>query len=168
MEKIRLVGQTVLFVKPPVETFFEIFLTSKRGTDFTHRTPPGGIWLGDRGTGWTKPLVHGSWQTVSWSGEGVMWPEETGNRVIYFGGKASNELLNRETFTTFTDATILIEQRGQEYNQIQPHSVLLYRPLIPRSDNTSDYADGTNLKGGIIDGDRSTRLKVGKLARSRL
>lgn len=64
----------------------EVHLTSRRGTDFTCKTPPGGIWLGDRGTGRTKPLVPGSWQTVSWSGEGVMWPEETGNGIIYFDG----------------------------------------------------------------------------------
>lgn len=63
----------------------------------------------------------------------MMWPEETGNRVIYFGGKVSNELLNRETFTTFTDARILIEQRRQEYNQIQPHSALRYRPPAPEA-----------------------------------
>ena len=42
--------------------------------------------------------------------------------------KLRDELLNREIFTTLTEAKILIEQWRREYNQIRPPSVLRYRP----------------------------------------
>ena len=41
-----------------------------------------------------------------------------------FNGKLRDELLNREIFTTLTEAKILIEQWRQEYNQFRPHSAL--------------------------------------------
>jgi putative transposase len=48
-----------------------------------------------------------------------------------FNGKLGDELLNREIFTTLTEAKILIEQWRREYNQIRPHSSLGYRPPAP-------------------------------------
>jgi putative transposase len=48
-----------------------------------------------------------------------------------FNGKLRDELLNREIFTTFTEAKILIEQWRREYNQIRPHSALEYQPPAP-------------------------------------
>jgi len=48
-----------------------------------------------------------------------------------FNGKLRNELLNRETFTTLTEAKILIEQWRKGYNQVRPHSSLGYRPPAP-------------------------------------
>jgi len=48
-----------------------------------------------------------------------------------FNGKLRDELLNREIFTTLTEAKVLIEQWRQEYNQIRPHSALSYRPPAP-------------------------------------
>jgi putative transposase len=48
-----------------------------------------------------------------------------------FNGKLRDELLNREIFTTLTEAKILIEQWRREYNQIRPHSSLRYRPPAP-------------------------------------
>ncbi len=48
-----------------------------------------------------------------------------------FNGKLRDELLNREIFTTLTEAKVLIEQWRQEYNQIRPHSALHYRPPAP-------------------------------------
>ena len=48
-----------------------------------------------------------------------------------FNGKLRDELLNREIFTTLTEAMILIEQWRKEYNQIRPHSALSYRPPAP-------------------------------------
>ncbi len=48
-----------------------------------------------------------------------------------FNGKLRDELLNREIFTTLTEAKILIEQWRKEYNQIRPHSALRYRPPAP-------------------------------------
>jgi len=50
-----------------------------------------------------------------------------------FNGKLRDELLNRETFTTLTEARILIEQWRKEYNQIRPHSSLGYRPPAPEA-----------------------------------
>jgi len=41
-----------------------------------------------------------------------------------FNGKLRDELLNREIFTTLTEAKILIEQWRREYNQVRPHYAL--------------------------------------------
>jgi putative transposase len=48
-----------------------------------------------------------------------------------FNGKMRDELLNREIFTTLTEAEVLIEQWRKEYNQVRPHSSLGYRPPAP-------------------------------------
>ena len=45
-----------------------------------------------------------------------------------FNGKLRDELLNREIFTTLTEAKILIEAWRKEYNQVRPHSALDYKP----------------------------------------
>ena len=50
-----------------------------------------------------------------------------------FNGKLRDELLNREIFTTLTEAKILIEQWRREYNHIRPHSSLGYRPPVPEA-----------------------------------
>ena len=50
-----------------------------------------------------------------------------------FNGKLRDELLNREIFTTLTEAKILIEQWRKEYNQVRPHSSLSYRPPAPEA-----------------------------------
>jgi len=50
-----------------------------------------------------------------------------------FNGKLRDELLNREIFTTLTEAQILIEQWRREYNQVRPHSSLGYRPPAPEA-----------------------------------
>jgi len=50
-----------------------------------------------------------------------------------FNGNLRDELLNRETFTTLTEAKILIEQWRGEYNQVRPHSSLRYRPPAPKT-----------------------------------
>ncbi len=53
--------------------------------------------------------------------------------VESFNGKLRDEFLNREIFTTLTEAKVLIEQWRQEYNQIRPHSSLGYRPPAPEA-----------------------------------
>ena len=50
-----------------------------------------------------------------------------------FNGKLRDELLNREIFTTSTEAKVLIEQWRREYNQVRPHSSLGYRPPAPEA-----------------------------------
>jgi putative transposase len=50
-----------------------------------------------------------------------------------FNGKLRDELLNREIFTTLTEAKILIEQWRREYNQIRPHSFKEYWPPAPEA-----------------------------------
>ena len=50
-----------------------------------------------------------------------------------FNGKLRDELLNREIFTTLTEAKILIEEWRTEYNQVRPHSALNYRPPAPEA-----------------------------------
>jgi len=50
-----------------------------------------------------------------------------------FNGKLRDELLNREIFTTITEAKVLIGQWRREYNQVRPHSSLGYRPPAPEA-----------------------------------
>jgi len=50
-----------------------------------------------------------------------------------FNGKMRDELLNREIFTTLTEARVLIKEWRREYNQIRPHSALAYRPPAPEA-----------------------------------
>jgi len=50
-----------------------------------------------------------------------------------FNGKLRDELLNREVFTTLTEAKVLIEQWRKDYNQVRPHSSLNYRPPAPEA-----------------------------------
>jgi transposase InsO family protein len=53
--------------------------------------------------------------------------------VESFNGKLRDELLNREIFTTLTEARVLIKQWRKEYNHIRPHSSLGYRPPAPET-----------------------------------
>ena len=50
-----------------------------------------------------------------------------------FNGKLRDELLDRKTFTTLTEAKILVEEWRKEYNQVRPHSALNYRPPAPEA-----------------------------------
>ena len=50
-----------------------------------------------------------------------------------FNGKLRDELINREVFTTLTEAKILIEVWRREYNQFRPHSSLRYRSPVPEA-----------------------------------
>ena len=50
-----------------------------------------------------------------------------------FNGKLRDELLDREIFTTLTEAKILIEEWRKEYNHVRPHSALNYRPPAPKA-----------------------------------
>ena len=53
--------------------------------------------------------------------------------VESFNGKLRDELLNREIFTTLTEAKVLIEEWRREYNGVRPHSSLGYRPPAPEA-----------------------------------
>ena len=50
-----------------------------------------------------------------------------------FNGKLRDELLNREIFTTLTEAKVLIAGWRKEYNQVRPHSSLGYKPPAPEA-----------------------------------
>ena len=50
-----------------------------------------------------------------------------------FNGKLRDELLDREVFTTLTEAGVLIEEWRKEYNQVRPHSALGYRAPAPEA-----------------------------------
>jgi putative transposase len=50
-----------------------------------------------------------------------------------FNGKLRDELLNREIFTTLTEAKVLIEEWRKEYNQVRLHSSLGYKPPAPEA-----------------------------------
>ena len=53
--------------------------------------------------------------------------------VESFNGKLRDELLNREIFTTLTEAKVLIEEWRRKYNGVRPHSSLGYRPPAPEA-----------------------------------
>ena len=59
-------------------------------------------------------------------------PWETGY-IESFNGKLRDELLNREIFTTLTEAKVLIADWRKEYNQFRPHSSLRYKPPAPEA-----------------------------------
>ena len=50
-----------------------------------------------------------------------------------FNGKLRDELLNREIFTTLTEAQVLIADWRKDYNQVRPHSSLHYKPPAPEA-----------------------------------
>ena len=50
-----------------------------------------------------------------------------------FNGKLRDELLNREIFTTLTEAKVLIEEWRKEYNHVRPHSAKGYKPPAPEA-----------------------------------
>jgi putative transposase len=50
-----------------------------------------------------------------------------------FNGKLRDELLNREVFSTLTEARVLIGEWRREYNNVRPHSSLRYRPPEPEA-----------------------------------
>ncbi len=50
-----------------------------------------------------------------------------------FNGKLRDELLNREIFTTPTEAKVLIAGWRREYNQVRPHSARGYKPPAPEA-----------------------------------
>ena len=50
-----------------------------------------------------------------------------------FNGKLRDELLDREIFTTLTEARVLLAQWKREYNQVRPHSAKGYKPPAPEA-----------------------------------
>ena len=91
-------------------------IRSDNGTEFTAREIRG--WLSCLGVK-TLFIEPGS-------------PWENGY-IESFNGKLRDELLNREIFTTLTEAEVLIEQWRREYNQVRPHRALGYRPPAPEA-----------------------------------
>jgi len=91
-------------------------IRSDNGTEFTAREIRN--WLGHLGVK-TLFIEPGS-------------PWENGY-IESFNGKLRDELLNREIFTTLTEAKVLIEQWRREYNQVRPHSALGYKPPAPEA-----------------------------------
>jgi transposase InsO family protein len=107
-----------------IDRLFELFILrgipehirSDNGPEFTAKAIRG--WLNNIGVK-TLFIEPGS-------------PWENGY-VESFNGKLRDELLNREIFTTLTEARVLIEQWRMEYNHIRPHSSLGYRPPAPET-----------------------------------
>jgi transposase InsO family protein len=91
-------------------------IRSDNGPEFTARQVRG--WLGRLGVK-TLFIEPGS-------------PWENGY-IESFNGKLRDELLNREIFTTLTEAKVLIADWRKEYNQVRPHSSLNYRPPAPEA-----------------------------------
>jgi putative transposase len=53
-----------------------------------------------------------------------------------FNGKLRDECLNGEIFYSLREATVVIEQWRNQYNEIRPHSSLNYRPPAPQTSTT--------------------------------
>jgi len=65
-----------------------------------------------------------------------------------FNGKLRDELLNREIFTTLTEAKVLIEDWRKVYNQVRPHSALNYTPPAPETITVDSKLAGGTINGG--------------------
>jgi hypothetical protein len=50
-----------------------------------------------------------------------------------------NALLNREIFTTLTEANVLIADWRKEYNQFRPYSSLSYKPPAPAAQTKAQF-----------------------------
>jgi transposase InsO family protein len=114
----RLTSQDVL------HALFTLFIT---------RGVPGYI-RSDNGPEFTAKVVR---QWLSNLGVATLFiepgsPWENGY-IESFNGKLRDELLNREIFTTLTEAQVLIENWRREYNIIRPHSSLGYKPPTPEA-----------------------------------
>ena len=48
-----------------------------------------------------------------------------------FNGKLRDDLLNREVFTTLTEAKVMIKWWRKEYNEFRPHSAKGFQPPAP-------------------------------------
>ena len=77
------------------------------------------------------------------------WSPWENEYIESFNGKLRDELLNREMFTTLTEAKVLIEQWRQQYNHIQPHS------WIPAAGTRSYPGENHELTSGIVTGGNS-------------
>jgi hypothetical protein len=69
-------------------------------------------------------------------------------------GKLRDELLNGEIFTTVHETRVLTTWWRRQYNHVQPHSTLGYRPPAPVVINPP-IAPASQLRCGYIDGGRS-------------
>lgn len=123
-ECLAIVIKRKLTSQEVIDTLFELFILrgipehirSDNGPEFTARTVR--KWLGRIGVK-TLFIEPGS-------------PWENGY-IESFNGKLRDELLNREIFTTLSEASVLIEHWRQEYNHTRPHSSLGYRPPAPEA-----------------------------------
>jgi putative transposase len=123
-ECLAIVVKRKLTSQEVIDTLFDLFILrgipehirSDNGPEFTARAVR--KWLGRIGVK-TLFIEPGS-------------PWENGY-IESFNGKLRDELLNREIFTTLSEASILIEQWRQEYNHTRPHSSLGYRSPAPEA-----------------------------------
>ncbi len=107
-----------------IEQLFYLFIF--RGTPGYIRSDNGPEFTAKAVRSWLKDLGV----TTLFIEPGSPW--ENGY-IDSFNGKLRDELLNREIFTTLTEASILIEEWRKEYNQVRPHSALNYKPPAPEA-----------------------------------
>jgi len=118
LTKRRITSQEV------IEQLFYLFIF--RGTPEHIRSDNGPEFTAKAVRRWLKDLEV----TTLFIEPGSPW--ENGY-IESFNGKLRDELLDREIFTTLTEAKILIEEWRKEYNQVRPHSALNYRPPAPEA-----------------------------------
>jgi transposase InsO family protein len=107
-----------------LERLSDLFI--RRGVPQYLRSDNGGEFTAHKVTRWLKQVGV---QTL-FIEPGSPW--ENGY-VESFNGKMRDELLNRELFTSLTEAKVLIAQWRREYNQVRPHSARGYMPPAPES-----------------------------------
>ena len=60
----------------------------------------------------------------------------------FFVGKLRDELLNGEIFDTQLEAQVVMENRRREYNRVQPHCSLGYRPPARETLKPKNFISG--------------------------
>jgi transposase InsO family protein len=123
-ECLAMLTQRRITSEDVIEQLFYLFMF--RGTPEHIRSDNGPEFTAKAVRRWLKDLEV----TTLFIEPGSPW--ENGY-IESFNGKLRDELLNREIFTTLTEAKILIEEWRKEYNHIRPHSALNYRPPAPEA-----------------------------------
>jgi len=123
-ECLTILTQRRITSEDVIEQLFYLFIF--RGTPQYIRSDNGPEFTAKAVRRWLKDLEV----TTLFIEPGSPW--ENGY-IESFNGKLRDELLDREIFTTLTEAKILIEEWRKEYNQVRPHSALNYRPPAPEA-----------------------------------
>jgi len=117
---------------------------------------------GDNGSEFTANAV---WKWLERPGVETLFiepgsPWENGY-IESFNGKLRDELLNRALFMMLREAQVLVQCWRLDYNRVQPHSSLGYRPPAPAAVRLRPLADSKTL-ADLVQGWRQEPRSVAK------